>query len=96
MCINDNKEYTTQTVFYLLISFRHLFIILICIFNRYNLIQFIRASCFMQNDCWCHISTMSVSYIQGKPNYVYLSNVASGLDAHSYIVDDISPTILIW
>jgi len=27
-----NKEYTTQTVFYLLVSFRHLFIILICIF----------------------------------------------------------------
>jgi len=27
-----NKEYTTQTVFYLLISFRHLFIILIRIF----------------------------------------------------------------
>ena len=60
-----NKEYTTQTVFYLLISFRHLFIILICIFNHYNLIQFIRASC-LQNDCWRHISTISVNYIQGK------------------------------
>jgi len=35
----------TQTVFYLLLSFRHLFIILICIFNRYNLVQFIRTSC---------------------------------------------------
>ena len=32
---------TTQTVFYL---FRHLFIILICIFNQFILIQFIRAS----------------------------------------------------
>jgi len=45
-----------------------------------------------------HISTIPVNYIQGKPYYVYLSNVASGLDARSssYIVGDISPTILIW
>ena len=47
MCINDNKEYTTQTVFYLLISFRHLFIILIRIFKHYNLIQFNCASCLL-------------------------------------------------
>jgi len=38
-----NNEYTTQTVFYLLIIFRHLFIILIRILN--NLIQFVHASC---------------------------------------------------
>ena len=51
--------------------------------------------CFIQNDYLHHISTISVNYIQGKPYYVYLGNVASGLDAHSssYIVSDISPTI---
>ena len=51
----------------------------------------------MQKDCW-YISTIFVNYIQGKPYYVYLSNVASGLDAYSssYIVGDISPTTLIW
>ena len=32
--IYDNKEYTTQPVFYLILSFRHLFIILIRIFNH--------------------------------------------------------------
>ena len=37
-----NNEYTTQTVFYLLISFRHLFIILICIFNHCNLLSCLR------------------------------------------------------
>jgi len=44
------------------------------------------------------MSTLPVNNIQGKPNYVYLSNVVSGLDAHSssYMVGDISPTILIW
>ena len=43
-------------------------------------------------------STISANYIQGKSYYAYLSNFASGLDAHSsaYIVGDISPTILIW
>jgi len=48
----------------------------------------------MQTDCLGHISTIPVNYIQGKPYYAYLSNVASGLDAcsSSYI----SPTILIW
>jgi len=48
----------------------------------------------MQTDCWRHISTLSVNYIQGKPYYGYLNNVASGLDAHSssYIVGYISPT----
>jgi len=52
------------------------------------------ACCFMQNDCWRHISTISVNYIQGKPYYAYLS----GLDAHSssYIFGDVSPMILIW
>ena len=53
----------------------------------------------MQNDCFGrHISTISVNHIQGKPYYTYLSNVASGLHAHftSYIVGDITPTILIW
>jgi len=42
----------------------------------------------MQNDCGHHISTISVNNIQGKPYYAYLSDVASGLDAHSssYIV----------
>ena len=100
--IYDNKEYTTQPVFYLILSFRHLFIILIRIFNHYNLIQVVLlvvcACCFMQSDFWRHTSTISVYYIQGKPYYVYLSNVASGLDAHSssYIVGDISATILIW
>ena len=39
-----NKEHTTQTVCYLLKSFRHLFTILICIFNHNILILFIRAS----------------------------------------------------
>jgi len=48
----------------------------------------------MQTDCWRHISTISVNYIEGKLYYVYLSNVASGLDAHSssYMFGDISPT----
>ena len=97
-----NNEYTTQTVFYLLIPFRHLFIILICIFNHYNLIHFfvlvVCSYCFMQTDCWRCISTISINYIQWKPYYAYLSNVASGLDAYSssYIVGDISATILIW
>ena len=87
---------------YLLIGFRHMFIILIRIFNHYNLIQFVLlvvcACCFMQSDFWRHTSTISVYYMQGKPYYVYLSNVASGLDAYSssYIVGDISATILIW
>ena len=52
----------------------------------------------MENDYWRHISTISVNYIQGKTYYVYLSNVASGLDARissSYIVGDISPTLVI-
>ena len=49
----------------------------------------------MQNRRWRHISTISVNYKHGE---VYLSNVASGLDAHSssYIFGDIFPTILIW
>ena len=89
-----NKEYTTQTVFYLLIGFRHLFIILIRIFNHYNLFELVVCAwCFMQHDYCTHISTIFVNCIQGKPYYVYLSTVASGLDAHSssYIVGDISP-----
>ena len=47
----------------------------------------------MQNDYWRHISTICVNYIQRKPYYAYLSV----LDAHSssYIVSDVSPTILI-
>ena len=59
-----NKEYTTHTVFYLLISFRHLFIILIRIFNHYNLIQFIRASC-LAHDVLCKMSVdvISVHYL---------------------------------
>ena len=77
-------EYTTQTVFYLLISFRHRFIILICIFNHYNLIHFfalvVCACCFMQNGHWRHISTI---YVNNKHGKVCLSNVASGLDVHS-------------
>jgi len=47
------------------------------------------------------VDIISVQYLlityREMPYYVYLSNVASGLDAHSssYIVGDISPTILI-
>ena len=52
-----NKEYTTQTVFYLLTSFRHLFIILIRIFNRYNLMLFYAKwllTSYQYNICYLH------------------------------------------
>jgi len=96
-----NKEYTTQTVFYLRISFRHLFIILIHILNHYNLIQFIRASCLrmMFYAKWLFTSYhCNICLLGEKLYYAYLSNVACRLDAHSlsYIVGNISPTILIW
>ena len=76
-----NKEYTTQTVFYLLISFRHLFIILILTFNHIIKSLFalvVCACCFIQTDCWCYTSTISVNYIQGKPYYGQLN------DTHGY------------
>ena len=98
-----NKEYTTQTVFYLLISFRHLFIILIRIFNHYNLIPFIRSLSVHDVLCKMTVDAISVQYMlityrESPTTLICIYNVASGLDAHSssYIVGDISLTILIW
>ena len=52
-----------------------------------NVFNLSRASCllmlFVQNGYWRHISTVYVSYIQGKPCRVYLSHVASGVDSLS-------------
>ena len=74
-----NNEYTTQTVFYLLISFRHLFIILIGILTI-TIYLVVCACCFMQTDCWRHTSTISVNYRESPNMFIYV-NVASGLDA---------------
>jgi len=89
----QNIKYTKHQIYHPnCILFTHKFqtpvIILIRIltititFNLFSLV--VGACCLMQNDCWRHISTISVNYIQGKPYYAYLS----GLDAHSssYIV----------
>ena len=71
-----NNEYTTQTVFYLLTSFRHLFIIQIRIFNQYNLIRFSRASCLRMLFYAKWLLTWN------KPYYGYVS----WLDAHHHLI----------
>jgi len=93
-----NNEYTIHTLLYLLIRFRHLFIIMIRILKHYILIQLSPHAVL----CKMTVDVISVQYLlityRESPNNVYLSNVASGLDAYSsfYIFGDISPKILIW
>ena len=58
-----NKEYTTHTVCYLLKCFRHLFTILICIFNNNMLIRFIRGSLRMLFYAEMTVDVISVHYM---------------------------------
>ena len=64
----------TQTVFYLLLSFRYLFIILIRIFNTiYNLVQFIRTSCLSMGF---YAKWLLTYRIQGQFNCDFYSSLA--------------------
>ena len=70
-----NNEYTTQIVFYLLTSFKHVFIILIRIFNHYNLIRkpyyffkWVRCTRIVLHVWWCFSHDLDVVEIKND-NY---------------------------